>query len=174
VVSGEATIRQCEAALRQARTYLDYTVVKSPIDGVILDRRVSIGQIVCASFNVPGLFLVAKDMRRMHVWASVGETDIGRVHLGSAVRFTVDAYPGETFEGKVTQIRLNPTKTGNPATNTFTVVVAADNTRGVLPYLTAKLQFWAERCVDAPSVPNDALQRASDISKSQPKVLASR
>ena len=139
VAAGRAAIQQCEASLEQARTYLSYTVITSPIDGVIIDRRVNVGQIVCASFNVPGLFVVAKDLRRIQVCASVDETDIGRIQTRQPARFTVDAYPGEVFEGKVDQIRLNPTKTEGHTT--YTVVVASDNPRGMLPFLTAKLCF---------------------------------
>jgi len=139
VGAGRAAVQQCEASLQVAKTYLSYTVITSPIDGVILDRRVNVGQIVCATFNVPGLFMVAKDLRRTQVWASVEESDIGRIHPGLPVRFTVDAYPGEKFDGKVSRIRLNPVTT--PSGATYTVVVATDNARAMLPYLTAKLCF---------------------------------
>jgi HlyD family secretion protein len=142
VGAGKASVQQCEANLQVAKTYLSYTVITSPIDGVILDRRVNVGQIVCATFNVPGLFLVAKDLRHSEVWASVDEVDIGQVHAGLPVRFTVDAYPGETFDGRVSRIRLNPTTTQNRTS--YTVVVATDNNnRAMLPFLTAKLSFAA-------------------------------
>ena len=97
VAVGKATIRQNAAAVRMAKTNLGYTTIKSPVQGVIIDRRVNIGQTVVASLNAPSLFLIAKDLRRMQVWASVNEADIGRIHLDMPVRFTVDAYPGETF-----------------------------------------------------------------------------
>jgi RND family efflux transporter MFP subunit len=139
VGSGRAAVQQCEASLQVAKTYLSYTTITSPIDGVILDRRVNVGQIVCATFNVPGLFLVAKDLKRTQIWASVDEADIGRIQPGLPVQFTLDAYPGETFGGKVSRIRLNPTSTQNGAT--YTVVVATDSGRAMLPYLTAKLRF---------------------------------
>jgi HlyD family secretion protein len=139
VGAGRAAIQQCEASLQVAKTYLSYTIITSPIDGVILDRRVNIGQIVCATFNVPGLFMVAKDLRRTQVWASVEEAEIGRIHPGLPVRFTVDAYPGEKFDGRVSRIRFNPVTTPNGST--YTVVVSTDNTRVMLPYLTAKLCF---------------------------------
>jgi len=145
VGSGRATVQQCEASLQVAKTYLSYTVITSPIDGVILDRRVNVGQIVCATFNVPGLFLVAKDLRRTQVWASVDEADIGQIHPGLPVQFTIDAYPGEVFAGKVSHIRLNPVTTQDRTT--YTVIVATDNSRDMLPYLTAKLRF------DVPKTP---------------------
>jgi HlyD family secretion protein len=139
VGAGQAAVQQCEASLQVAKTYLSYTTITSPIDGVILDRRVNVGQIVCATFNVPGLFLVAKDLRRTQVWASVEESDIGRIRPGQPVSFKVDAYPGQTFGGKVSRIRLNPTTTASGST--YTVVVATENAQAMLPFLTAKLSF---------------------------------
>jgi HlyD family secretion protein len=147
VSGGRATVQQCEASLQVAKTYLSYTVITSPMDGVILDRRVSVGQIVCATFNVPGLFLVAKDLRRTQVWASVDEADIGHIYPGMPVQFTVDAYPGEIFEGKVSRIRLNPVTTADRTT--YTVIVATNTSRGMLPYLTAKLRFDIPKTKDA-------------------------
>ncbi len=147
VGGGRATVQQCEASLQVAKTYLSYTVITSPIDGVILDRRVNVGQIVCATFNVPGLFLVAKDLRRTQVWASVDEADIGYVYPGLPVQFTIDAYPGEVFEGKVSRIRLNPVTTQDHTT--YTVIVATNTSRGMLPYLTAKLRFNIPKTKDA-------------------------
>jgi HlyD family secretion protein len=140
VAVGEAAIKQSEASLELAKTNLNYTVIKSPVRGVIVDRRVNIGQTVVSSMNAPSLFLIAKDLRRIQVWASVNEADIGRIHAELPVRFTVDAYPGEVFRGKVAQIRLNATMTQNVVT--YTVVVVTDNLDGkLLPYLTANLQF---------------------------------
>ena len=154
---GAATIKQNEASLELARTNLAYTVIKSPVEGVIVDRRVNVGQTVVSSLNAPSLFLIAKDLRRIQVWASVNEADIGRIHVGLPVRFTVDAYPGETFRGKVIQIRLNATMTQNVVT--YTVVVVTDNTDGrLLPYLTANLQFEVEQRSNVLLVPNMALR----------------
>ena len=93
VAAGKATIRQNKASVNTARTNLGYCTIKSPVRGVIIDRRVNIGQTVVASLNAPSLFLIAKDLRRMQVWASVNEADIGHIQLDMPVRFTVDAYP---------------------------------------------------------------------------------
>jgi len=154
---GKAAIKQAEATLRLAKTNLDYTIIKSPVRGVIVDRRVNVGQTVVASLNAPSIFLIAKDLRRILVWASVNEADIGRIHPDMPVRFTVDAYPGETFKGKVLQIRLNATMTQNVVT--YTVVVVTDNTDGrLLPYLTANLQFETDQHPDVLQVPNAALR----------------
>jgi HlyD family secretion protein len=147
VSGGRAAVQQCEASLQVAKTYLSYTVITSPIDGVILDRRVNVGQIVCATFNVPGLFLVAKDLRRTQIWASVDEGDIGHVYPGLPVQFTLDAYPGEVFGGKVSRIRLNPVTTQDRTS--YTVVVATNTARDMLPYLTAKLRFDIPKTKDA-------------------------
>jgi HlyD family secretion protein len=157
IAVGKATIRQCEASLRMAKTNLGYTVIKSPVRGVIIDRRVNIGQTVVASLNAPSLFLIAKDLRRMQVWASVNEADIGQIHVGMSARFTVDAYAGETFRGKVTQIRMNAQMTQNVVT--YTVVVTTDNTNGkLLPYLTANVQFELDQRSGVFVVPNAALR----------------
>ena len=144
VAVGKAAVRQNKAALRMAKTNLGYTTIKSPVRGVIIDRRVNIGQTVVASLNAPSLFLIAKDLRRMQVWASVNEADIGQIRVDMPVRFTVDAHPGQTFRGKVTQVRMNATMTQNVVT--YTVVVTTDNSSGkLLPYLTANVQFEVDK-----------------------------
>lgn len=157
VAVGRATIRQNEAALRMAKVNLGYTVIKSPVRGVIIDRRVNIGQTVVASLNAPSLFLIAKDLRRMQIWASVNEADIGQIHVGMPARFTVDAHAGLTFHGKVTQVRMNAQMTQNVVT--YTVVVTADNPEGkLLPYLTANVHFELQERSGVLLVPNAALR----------------
>jgi len=169
VAVGKAAIRQNEAAVRVARTNLGYTTIKSPVRGVILDRRVNVGQTVVASLNAPSLFLIAKDLRRMQVWASVNEADIGRIRADMPVRFTVDAYPGETFRGRVSQTRLNATMTQNVVT--YTVVVTTDNSSGkLLPYLTANVQFEVDQRSDVLLVPNAALRWKPQASQVDPAV----
>jgi HlyD family secretion protein len=157
VAVGEATIKQNAAALELAKTNLEYTVIKSPVEGVIVDREVNVGQTMVSSLSAPSLFLIAKDLRKIQVWASVNEADIGRIREGMPVSFTVDAYPGETFRGKVTQIRLNATMTQNVVT--YTVVIVTDNADSrLLPYLTANLQFEIEQRSNVLLVPNLALR----------------
>ena len=157
VAVSEASIKQSQAALQLAQTNVDYTVIKSPVDGVIIARRVSVGQTIVSSMNASSIALIAKDLRKMDVWASVNEADIGKIHAGQAVRFTVDAFPNETFLGKVKQIRLNASMTQNVVT--YTVVVGTDNSNmKLLPYLTANLQFEVESRVGALCVPNAALR----------------
>jgi HlyD family secretion protein len=167
---GRAAIQQCEAQLRIAETYLGYTVIKSPIDGVVIDRRVNVGQTVIAAFNAPGLFVIAKDLRRVQVWASVKEMDIGYIRPGMPVQFDVAAYPGETFAGQVTEVLLNPTKGQDCAT--YTVVVATSNSHGMLPYLTAKLHFQIDRRCRAEPTCDIALQRGPRSAPASPAVRA--
>ena len=132
-------------------------MITSHVKGTIIDRRVTIGQTVQASFNTPSLFLIAKDLKRMKVWASVNESDIGQIKVGQAVRFSVDAYPTESFRGTVGRIRLNATNTQNVVV--YTVEVVTENPEGrLLPYMTANLKFEVDRRKDALLVPNAALR----------------
>ncbi len=164
VAVGDAVIKQNEAVLELAKTNLDYTIIKSPVQGVIIARRVNIGQTVVSAMNAPSLFLIAKDLRRMQVWASVNEADIGRIRLEMPVRFTVDAYPGEVFRGQVAQIRLNAQMTQNVVT--YTVVVTTDNPDGkLLPYLTANVQFEIDQRTDVLQAPNAALRWKPEASQ---------
>jgi HlyD family secretion protein len=157
IAVGEASIVQADAALAQAEINLGYTTIRSPVKGVIVDRRVNVGQTVVSSMNAPSLFLIAKDLTRVQIWASVNEADVGRIRVGQAVTFTVDAFPGESFVGTVAQLRLNATMTQNVVT--YTVVVTVDNPDGrLLPYLTTNLKFEIDRRADAVVVPNAALR----------------
>ena len=162
----EAAIKQAEATLRQSQVNLGYCNIKSPVKGTIVDRRVNVGQTVVSSLSASSLFLLAKDLSRIQVWASVNEADIGRIHPGVKVHFTVDAYPNETFHGEVSQVRLNATMTQNVVT--YTVVVTTENKEmKLLPYMTASLQFEIERHENVLKVPNAALRW-----KPRPKQIA--
>lgn len=153
----KAAVEAAQASLHLAQINLGYTTIISPVKGVIVDRRVNVGQTVVASLTAPSLFLIAKDLTRLQVWASVNEADIGQIHLGQQVRFTVDAFPNNTFVGEVTQIRLNATMTQNVVT--YTVVVTTDNSSGkLLPYLTANLGFEVGSRQNVLLVPNGALR----------------
>ncbi|MCU0604220.1 MAG: efflux RND transporter periplasmic adaptor subunit [Desulfobacterales bacterium] len=157
ILQARASLSQAEALFRRSQRNLGYTTITSPVKGVIIDRRVNIGQTVVASLNAPSLFLIAKDLRRMQVWVAVNEADIGRIRTGQPVAFTVDAFPGETFRGEVGKIRLNASMTQNVVT--YTVEVVTDNSSGrLLPYLTANVQFELERRADVLQVPNAALR----------------
>jgi HlyD family secretion protein len=157
VAVGKATILANEAALRTAKVNLGYTIIKSPVRGTIIARRVNIGQTVVASLSAPSLFLIAKDLTRMQVWASVNEADIGQIHVGMPARFTVDTYPGKNFRGTVTQIRMDATMTQNVVT--YTVVVTTDNTdMKLFPYMTANVKFEVQNRQDIFLVPNAVLR----------------
>lgn len=157
----EAQLAGAKASLERAVRNLGYCVISSPVDGVIIDRRVSIGQTVNASMNAPSLFLIAKDLKKMQVWVSVNEADIGSIKPGMPVEFTVDTFPGRVFHGKVFKIRLNATMSQNVVT--YVVEVSADNSDGrLLPYLTANVKFIRSSRKGVPAVSNAALRFIPD------------
>jgi HlyD family secretion protein len=159
VARAKATEADARAALHNAEINLGYCTIKSPVKGVIVDRRVNVGQTVVSSLNAPSLFLIAKDLKRLQVWASVNEADVGNIYSGQPVSFTVDAFPGRVFRGLVApdQPRLNASMTQNVVT--YTVVVSTDNSDGkLLPYLTANLQFEVSKRKNVLMVPNTALR----------------
>ena len=140
VGDAEANIEHAKAVLKEAELNLGNTTIKSPIKGVIIDRQVNTGQNVGPGPNALSLFLIAKDLDKLEVWASVNEADVGRIRKGMEVHFTVDSFPNDVFKGTVTQIRLNAAMTQNVVT--YTVVVEVEKTdHKLLPYMTASLQF---------------------------------
>jgi HlyD family secretion protein len=168
ILQAKASLAEAQALARRAQRNLGYCTIKSPVKGVIIDRRVNIGQTVVASLNAPSLFLIAKDLTRMQVWVAVNEADIGKIHPRQPVHFTVDAFPGETFKGEVGKIRLNASMTQNVVT--YTVEVITDNTDGhLLPYLTANLQFELNRLSDVLLVPNAALRWMPSAEQTAPE-----
>ncbi len=155
--AAKAAVLQQQATLALAKTNLDYTTIVSPIDGTIIDRRVNIGQTVVSSLNAPSLFLIARDLRRMQVWAAVNEADIAKVQPGTKVHFSVDALPDDVFHGTVVQRRLNASMTQNVVI--YTVVIEVDNSDlKLLPYLTADVYFEVDERKNALLVPNAALR----------------
>ena len=157
IEQAQASVAQAQAVLQRAQRNLGYCTIKSPVNGVIIDRRVNIGQTVVSSLNAPSLFLIAKDLKRMQVWVSVNEADIGSIRPGQPVSFTVDAYPGQVFRGEVGKIRLNASMTQNVVT--YTVEIITDNSSGkLLPYLTANVEFELNRRDNVLLVPNMALR----------------
>jgi len=153
----DSGIAQAKADLEKAQRNLDFCTVNSPVSGVIIDRRVNIGQTVVASLNAPSLFLIARDLTKMQIWAAVNEADVGRIHLGMPVTFTVDAFPGREFQGAVGKIRLNATMTQNVVL--YTVEINVDNPdKLLLPYLTANVRFQLTGETNALLVPNAALR----------------
>jgi HlyD family secretion protein len=157
ILQARANVDQAKSTLERAERNLSYTKIPSPVDGMIIDRRVNIGQTVVASLNAPSLFLLARDLRKMEVWVAVNEADVGHIHSGQAVTFTVDAFPGEVFKGQVSKVRLNAQMTQNVVT--YTVEVSTDNSSGrLMPYMTANVQFEVNRADDVLQVPNAALR----------------
>jgi HlyD family secretion protein len=167
VGTAEAAVATAKAIQQQDEVNLGYCTIRSTVKGKIIDRRVTIGQTVQSSFNTPSLFLIAKDLSRMTVWASVNEADVGQVRVGQPVRFTVDAYPGQKFDGTVSRIRLNATNTQNVVVYTVEVTTRNPDEK-LLPYMTANLQFEVDRRSDALLVPNAALRY-----KPPPQLVAS-
>ncbi len=159
---GQATVKQAEATLANSKANLEYTKIISPVDGIVINREVDPGQTVAASFQTPELFVVAPDMEKhMYVYASVDEADIGQIQAaqqrGQVVKFTVDAYPGDLFEGKVHQIRKNSTTTQNVVT--YPVVIEAPNPAlKLLPGMTANITFQIDTKESVLRVPPAALR----------------
>lgn len=162
-----AAVQQADAALNNSQANLGYTKIRSPVDGIIIKRNIDPGQTVAAQFQTPELFTVAPEMdKKMHVFASVDEADIGLIRRaqdeGRPVEFTVDAYPEDLFVGEIEQIRFSSTVTQNVVT--YPVVVAAPNPDlKLLPGMTADLSFQIEKKEDVLCVPNAALRYYPEI-----------
>lgn len=158
----EASVAQASASLDNSLLNLEYTEIVSPVDGVVIDRKIDPGQTLAAQFQTPELFIVAPDLRKkMHVHASVDEADIGLIKRAQAgklpVSFTVDAYPDELFTGEIEEIRLSSTTTQNVVT--YPVIVAASNSDlKLLPGMTASLSFEVDRRPQVAKIPNAALR----------------
>lgn len=150
-------VATAKESVQKAQTNLGYATITSPIDGTVISKSVEEGQTVAASFNTPELFTIAKDLKNMQVIADVDEADIGGVEVGNRVTFTVDAYPDDTFEGVVKQVRLEATTTNNVVT--YEVVISADNADLKLkPGLTANVTIFTKEQAGILSVPNKALR----------------
>ncbi|MFZ4690052.1 MAG: efflux RND transporter periplasmic adaptor subunit [Polymorphobacter sp.] len=161
-----ATVQQAEAQILQDRANLDFSVIRSPVSGVVISRQIDIGQTVAASFNTPTLFQIARDLTQMQIEAAVAEADIARVRPGQTVDFTVDAYGVRKFSGTVDQVRLNPTTQQNVVN--YTVIVKAANPDGaLLPGMTANASFIVSDRKDVLRIPNAALSYKPDGYKPQ-------
>ncbi len=157
VVSAQAQVRQQQANVDSARLDLEKTVIRSPVDGVVLQRAVEPGQTVAASLQTPVLFKIAGDLRQMEIVLAIDEADIGQVRDGQTARFTVDAFPDRKFDGRVKQVRLAATNTNNVIT--YPVVVEVENPdQTLLPGMTANAEIEISRKPDVLSVPNAALR----------------
>ena len=151
------SVRTANETVKKAETNLGYATITSPIDGVVLSKAVEEGQTVAASFNTAELFTIAQDLTKMQVIADIDEADIGDVHDGARVEFTVDAFPDDTFTGIVTQVRQEATTESNVVT--YEVVISAENNDLKLkPGLTANVTIYTKEAKDVLSVPTKALQ----------------
>ena len=153
----QATIRQNEAAVAVAKTNLDYTTIRSPVDGVVVARSVDVGQTVASSFQAPTIITIAQDPTRMQVSANTDESDVGRIKVGRHVTFKVDAFPNEVFEGVVSQIRLNATTVQNVVTYS-TIIDFANPDLKLLPSMTAFVTIPVASVSNVTKVPNAALR----------------
>ncbi|MBL8530378.1 MAG: efflux RND transporter periplasmic adaptor subunit [Hyphomonadaceae bacterium] len=155
--TARAAVAQAQASVASARTDLDRSVIRSPIDGVVVDRQVNVGQSVAASLQAPTLFIIAQDLSRLQANITVDEADIGDVREGMDVRFTVDAFPDRQFEGRVSQVRQQGASESGVVS--YTVVVQADNPgRQLLPGMTANAEIVLEERENVLRVPNTALR----------------
>jgi HlyD family secretion protein len=152
-----AAVSQAAAAVQQAQVDLTHTIIRAPIDGVVVARNVDVGQTVAASLQAPVLFVIANDLSRMQVNASIDEADVGRVRAGEDVTFHVDAYPNDTFTGRVEQVRLQPITVQNVVT--YNTLIAVDNPGGrLMPGMTATVSVIVQRRDNVLRLPAAALR----------------
>jgi HlyD family secretion protein len=157
VVHALAQVKHQEAVLHQSKVDLEHTIIRSPVNGVVIERSVDMGQTVAASLQAPTLFTIAQDLRKMQVETAIDEADIGRIRVGQRVIFTVDAFSGHEFHGRVEKIRMAPQTLQNVVT--YTVVVSAENPDlRLLPGMTANAKVVVEERAEALKVPNAALR----------------
>ena len=157
VTQANAQARQKDAAVSVARTTLNYTVIRSPIDGIVVARNVDVGQTVAASLQAPTIFTIAQDLTKMQVYAKVDESDVGRIKLGQPASFKVDAFPRDTFQGVVSQIRMNPTSVQNVVTYDAIIDFANPELK-LFPGMTAYVTIPVARADNVVKLPNVALR----------------
>jgi HlyD family secretion protein len=151
-----ATLKQYQAQLERAKINLDYATIYAPINGVVIDRKVNVGQTVAASLSAPTLYTIANDLSKMQVQATVDESDIGKIAMGQEASFTVDAFT-DTFSGKVSQIRLSPVIVSNVVNYTVVIDVANDKLK-LMPGMTANIKVMVGKKTNVMKVPNIALR----------------
>src|SRR5512133_155631 len=166
--AAEGSVAQTRGSLMQAKTNLRYSIIRSPVDGVVISRAIDVGQTVAASFQTPTLFTIAQDLTKMQIEVSVDEADISRIKLNQNASFTVDSYPEQSFKGKVVQIRNAPIITQNVVT--YVTVVNVDNTDLKLkPGMTANVSIEVARKDDVLKLPPAALRFKPKSKAEQPK-----
>src|SRR4030043_1045759 len=166
LISAEATLAQAKSTLDLSKVDLTYAVIRAPVDGVIITRKVNVGQTLQSNYAAPVLFQVATDLTKMKVGGSVGEADIGKVKDGQKVRFTVEAYPNETFNGVVQQVRFSPETVQNVVT--YTTIVNVENPeKKLLPGMTATVSIIVGEAKDVLRVSNAALRFPPTLSAAE-------
>jgi len=157
LAQSEATVVIKQAVLDSARANLGYCKITAPVDGIVISRKVDLGQTVIAAMSTPVLFTIAQDITKMNISASVAEADIGQVKTGQPVDFNVDAFPDEVFRGKVSQVRKAPTTTQNVVT--YETIITVDNPEQKLfPGMTADISILVAEHTNALNLPNTALR----------------
>ena len=177
VAAGQAAVEQAAAQVSQkkaavdvAQTNLDHTIIRAPIDGVVVNRNVDVGQTVAASLQAPTLFTIAQDLTKMQVYVATDESDVGAMRVGEPATFKVDAFPKETFTGRVSQVRLNATTVQNVVT--YTTVVDFDNPQMKLfPGMTAYVTIPVANALNVLKVPNGALRYKPDLKPEEIQAL---
>jgi HlyD family secretion protein len=170
VTQAVAQVAQRKAAVEVAETNLRYTIIHAPIDGTVVNRAVDVGQTVAASLQAPTLFTIAQDLTKMQVYAKTDESDVGMIKPGQQVTFKVDAFPKETFSGRVSQVRMNPTTVQNVVT--YDTIVDFDNPDlKLFPGMTAYITIPVATATDVLKVPNGAMRFRPDLKPEELKAL---
>jgi len=170
VTQAAAQVQQKEAALTVSQTNLDYTTIHAPIDGTVIARNVDVGQTVAASLQAPTLFTIAQDLTKMQVYASTDESDVGMIKNGQVVTFKVDAFPRDTFTGRVSQIRMNATTVQNVVT--YNTVIDFNNPElKLFPGMTAYITIPVAAASNVLRVPNGALRYKPDMKAEEIRAL---
>ena len=173
VEEARAQVQTMTGALRQSETNLRYTTILSPINGTIVARNITVGQSVAASLQAPVVFTIAQDLKRMQVYAATDESDTGSVKIGAETTFQVDAFPTETFHGRVGAIRLNATIVQNVVT--YNTVIDFENPQEkLLPGETAYVTIPTGQASDTVKIPNAALRYSPEISRQELQAIYSR
>jgi HlyD family secretion protein len=163
VVQAKAEVSQKTAAVAVARTNLDHTVIRSPIDGIVVARNVDVGQTVAASLQAPTIFTIAQDLTKMQLYAKTQESDVGRITVGQPATFKVDAFPKQTFKGTVSQIRMNPTTIQNVVT--YDAIIDFENPElKLFPGMTAYASIPIASVQNVVKAPNAALRYKPPLS----------
>src|SRR3982074_685404 len=170
ITQAEAQISQKKAAVTIAQTNLDYTVIRSPIDGTVVARNVDVGQTVAASLQAPTIFTIAQDLTKMLVYAKTDESDVGKIKVNQPATFKVDAFPRETFTGAVSQVRMNSTVVQNVVT--YDTIIEFDNPElKLFPGMTAYVSIPVASASNVLSVPNGALRYKPDLKAEEIRAL---